>query len=67
MGEGMAGDNSTLASEPDNLNASKSMEIKTFLMTTFVLIPGAAVAFVGAFGFVIWATQMIFGPPGPPA
>jgi len=60
----MAGDNSALASEE---SASKSTEIKTFLMTTFVIIPGAAVAFVGAFGFVIWATQMVFGPPGPPS
>ncbi len=63
----MVGDNSALTSEAGDLNVSKSMEIKTFLMTTFVIIPGAAVAFVGVFGFAIWATQMIFGPPGPPS
>lgn len=67
MGEVMVGDNSTLAPESDDLDASKSMEIKTFFMTTFVIIPGAAVAFVGVFGFAIWASQMIFGPPGPPS
>lgn len=67
MGEGMAGDNGALASEASEFSATKSTEIKTFLMTTFIIIPGAAVAFVGAFGFAIWATQMIFGPPGPPS
>jgi len=46
--------------------ASKSSEWTAFLLTTFVLIPGAAVGFVGAFGFAIWMTQLIVGPPGPP-
>ena len=41
-------------------------EWRVFLATTFLLIPGAAVAFVGAFGFAIWIYQMIAGPPGPP-
>ncbi|MBO6520856.1 MAG: reductase [Rhodospirillales bacterium] len=45
---------------------SKRREMATFLATTFVLIPGLAVAFVGGYGFVVWALQMIFGPPGPP-
>ncbi|PJK28552.1 periplasmic nitrate reductase, NapE protein [Minwuia thermotolerans] len=41
-------------------------EIRTFLFTTFVVIPALAVAFVGAYGFIVWISQMIFGPPGPP-
>lgn len=41
-------------------------EWRVFLATTFLLIPGAAVAFVGAFGFAVWIYQMIAGPPGPP-
>ncbi len=45
---------------------SRAREIATFLIATFIVIPGLAVAFVGGYGFVIWALQMIFGPPGPP-
>lgn len=45
---------------------TRRAELFTFILATFVLIPGASVAFVGAYGFVIWIMQMIFGPPGPP-
>ncbi|MGJ3258923.1 MAG: periplasmic nitrate reductase, NapE protein [Rhodospirillales bacterium] len=45
---------------------SRQRELVTFLTATFVVIPGLAVAFVGGYGFVVWAFQMIFGPPGPP-
>lgn len=38
----------------------------TFLLATFVLIPGASVAFVGTYGLIVWILQIIFGPPGPP-
>jgi nitrate reductase NapE len=45
---------------------TRARELATFLVATFVIIPGLAVAFVGGYGFVVWAFQMIFGPPGPP-
>ncbi len=45
---------------------SRRREMVIFLATTFLVIPGLAVAFVGGYGFVIWALQMIVGPPGPP-
>lgn len=41
-------------------------ELMTFLLLTVVLAPGAAVAFVGAYGLVVWLYQLIAGPPGPP-
>lgn len=44
---------------------SKKAELRTFLFTTFILIPGFAVAFVGAYGLVVWLAQLILGPPGP--
>jgi len=46
---------------------SKHRELAVFLVTTLVLIPGAAVAVVGGYGLIVWISQMIFGPPGPPA
>jgi len=49
-----------------NVPPPEKREWRVFLVTTFLLIPGATVAFVGAFGFAIWAYQMVAGPPGPP-
>ena len=46
--------------------ATRAQELKVFLVSTFILIPGATVGFVGAYGLAIWVYQMIFGPPGPP-
>lgn len=46
---------------------TRRTEISVFLATTFLVIPGLAVGFVGAYGLIVWVTQMIFGPPGPPA
>ncbi len=45
----------------------RKREVVVFLATCFVIIPGLAVAFTGAYGLFIWVSQMIFGPPGPPA
>lgn len=45
---------------------TKKRELRTFLFTCFILFPGLAVGFVGAYGFAVWILQMIFGPPGPP-
>ncbi len=45
---------------------TRRQELATFLVATFVIIPGLSVAFVGAYGFVVWISQMVFGPPGPP-
>ena len=38
-------------------------EWRTFLFVTLILFPGLAVAFVGAYGFVVWMMQLIGGPP----
>ncbi len=39
-------------------------ELKTFLLITVVLAPVLAVLIVSGFGFSIWISQLIFGPPG---
>lgn len=45
--------------------STQRAELRTFLFTCFILIPGLAIAFVGTYGLVVWISQMIFGPPGP--
>lgn len=42
-------------------------EIITFLVLAFGIWPIVAVGVVGAYGFLVWMFQIIFGPPGPPA
>ena len=46
---------------------SRKAEIVTFLTTCFVIFPALAIGFVGAYGLVVWLSQLVFGPPGPPA
>ena len=39
-------------------------ELGVFLFLTVVLAPLLSVAIVGAFGFAIWISQLLLGPPG---
>ncbi len=39
-------------------------ELKAFLFLTVVLGPALAVAIVGGYGFTIWLSQILLGPPG---
>ena len=43
---------------------SRAAELKTFLLLTIVLAPVTAVVCVGGYGFIVWMSQLIFGPPG---
>ena len=38
-------------------------ELNTFLFLTIFLAPILAVAIVGSYGFIVWISQMVFGPP----
>ena len=43
----------------------RSLEWKSFLFIAVVLFPILSVAFVGGYGFLVWALQVfVFGPPG---
>lgn len=44
----------------------KRREIAMFLLLSVVIWPFVAVAVVGGYGFLVWMSQMIMGPPGPP-
>jgi nitrate reductase NapE protein len=46
--------------------SAKRREITMFLFLAFVIWPILAVAVVGGYGFLIWMSQLIMGPPGPP-
>ncbi len=42
----------------------KADERTTFLILAVVLAPVSAIAIVGGYGFAVWISQMIMGPPG---
>jgi nitrate reductase NapE len=42
----------------------KKEEFRTWLFLTAVLAPVLAVVIVSGFGFVVWMSQAIGGPPG---
>lgn len=62
----MAGTDNNSGMAPLQALETRRREMTVFLATTFVLIPGLTVAFVGAYGFAIWLSQLLIGPPGPP-
>lgn len=43
---------------------SKKAELHTFLFLTVVLAPVVAVVCVGGYGFIVWMSQLVLGPPG---
>lgn len=45
--------------EPD-----KSTEFRSFLLLGVLLAPVLSVAIVGGYGFLVWISQILLGPPG---
>ena len=41
----------------------KKEEWRSFLFLTAVMVPVLTVVFVGGYGFVVWMTQLVSGPP----
>ncbi|MBV1907686.1 MAG: periplasmic nitrate reductase, NapE protein [Kangiellaceae bacterium] len=41
----------------------KEYERNTFIFLTVFLAPILSIFIVGGFGFLVWISQMIFGPP----
>jgi nitrate reductase NapE len=42
---------------------TKAWELRMFLFVTVVLAPVVACAIVGIYGFSIWISQILMGPP----
>lgn len=54
-------------SENTDVPERKRSELRLFIFLVVFLFPILAVAVVGGYGFLVWMTQIILGPPGPPA
>ena len=62
------GDTSSNA-QPTHESASATSRRTEFLVFAIIaafIWPVVAVGVVGGYGFLIWMTQMVLGPPGPP-
>ena len=44
--------------------AEKRSERRAFLLLVVFLAPILSVVIVGGYGFAVWISQLIFGPPG---
>jgi len=42
----------------------KTDERNTFVLLAVFLAPALAIAVVGGYGFAVWISQIIMGPPG---
>jgi nitrate reductase NapE len=45
---------------------SSREEFTVFITIAALIWPVVAVGVVGGFGFLVWMSQIVFGPPGPP-
>jgi periplasmic nitrate reductase NapE len=48
------------------LETSRRAELFVFAVIAAFIWPVVAVGVVGGYGFLVWMTQLILGPPGPP-
>jgi nitrate reductase NapE len=46
--------------------ASRGAELLVFASIAAFIWPVVAVGVVGGYGFLLWMSQLILGPPGPP-
>lgn len=49
--------------DKSNSEATKKYEKNTFVFLAVFLAPILSIIIVGGFGFMIWISQMLFGPP----
>ena len=56
-----------MAVADSDFRARRRRELLTFLVLALGIWPIVAVGVVGGYGFVVWMTQLILGPPGPPS
>jgi periplasmic nitrate reductase NapE len=45
-------------------NLDKKTEWRSFVLLVVFLAPILSIAIVGGYGFIVWISQIILGPPG---
>ena len=54
------------SSDSESLSPAKGKldELKSLIILTFIILPACSVLFVSAYGFIVWFSQLLLGPPG---
>ena len=53
--------------QPDSAHSTgRGAELIVFAVIAAFIWPVVAVGVVGGYGFLVWMSQLILGPPGPP-
>ena len=50
----------------ERIASSRRAELLVFAVIAAFIWPVVAVGVVGGYGFLVWMSQLILGPPGPP-
>lgn len=59
-------ENGRLPVEQTASETSRRTEIFAFVMLAILIWPILSIGIVGGYGFLVWMSQLILGPPGPP-
>ncbi|NIX75928.1 nitrate reductase [Microvirga sp. c23x22] len=62
----MQSDDATIAQAQGAEKNTKWQEILAFVVLAVLIWPILTVGVVGGYGFLIWMSQLVLGPPGPP-
>lgn len=54
------------SNDKDETLTSRRAELIVFAVIAAFVWPVIAVGVVGGYGFLVWMSQLILGPPGPP-
>ncbi len=55
----------TTPDTPDSSPSQKRDETRLFIFLIVFPFPLLSIALVSGYGFIVWISQMFFGPPGP--
>ncbi len=47
-----------------NASFTKAQELRSFMFLSVVMAPVLAVVIVSGYGFIVWMSQLLLGPPG---
>lgn len=51
------------AAKPDQPTATKTEERRVFVLLAVFLAPILSITLVGGYGFLVWMSQLVLGPP----
>lgn len=62
----MISERSRTGAGKERWSATRRAEILAFVTLAILIWPVLAVGIVGGYGFIVWMSQIVLGPPGPP-